>query len=119
MTSEYPPVLDLSLSGLSWEEWLERLATEMPPDGYAKSLGALHGAVYIAGKPTLLVSFETFDGMSETSTDAQPIGWQMAKALGWSHLCLTCKGRSWFREGRVYGFFDDLIERQGLRSFFA
>ncbi len=117
MASEYPPVLDLSLSGLSWEEWLERLATEMPPDGYAKSLGALHGAVYIAGKPTLLVSFETFDGMSETSTDAQPIGWQMAKALGWSHLCLTSKTRSWFREGRVYGFFDELIDDGFFEEF--
>ncbi len=117
MSSDYPSVLDISLSGLSWEEWLERLAAAMPPDGYAKSLGSKHGAVYIAGKQTLLVSFEAFDTLSDTSTDAQPIGWQMAKALGWSHLCLTCTGRTWFREGRVYGFFDELIDDGFFEEF--
>ncbi|MEL7257053.1 MAG: phosphoadenosine phosphosulfate reductase [Pseudomonadota bacterium] len=117
MSSDYPSVLDISLSGLSWEEWLERLATAMPPGGYAKSLGSTHGAVYISGRPILLVSFEAFDAMSATSTDAQPIGWQMAKALGWSHLCMTCKGRSWFREGRVYGFFDELIDDGFFEEF--
>lgn len=117
MATDYPPLLDTSLSGLTWDAWLTRLSSEVPDGSYVKPLGDQHAAIYIAAQSTLLVTFEPFDSLNDGSSDAQPLGWQMVKALGWSHLCLTNAGRSWFRDGEVYGFFDTLIDDGFFEEF--
>ncbi|MCR9146389.1 MAG: phosphoadenosine phosphosulfate reductase [Rhodobacteraceae bacterium] len=117
MTAEYSKALDTSLNGLAWPDWLERLAEATDADGYAESLGGCHAAIFVEQKPTLLVSFEQFESIRVLSPEAQPLGWHLAKALGWSHLCLACQGETWFREGRVYGYFDRLVDDGFFEEF--
>lgn len=117
MKTQYPTVLDSSLAGLSYEDWLDQLSSTMGPEGFVRPLGEAHCAVFISNKPTLLVTFETMDHLPDYSAEAQPLGWQMAKALGWSHLCLLSRDKSWFREGQVYGFFDQLIDDGFFEEF--
>lgn len=117
MTADYPKALETSLAGLDWPDWLDRLEDVADADGYVERLGDAHAAVFIEHKPTLLVSFEPFPSLRVTSSDAQPMGWQLARALGWSHLCLTSKNESWFREGRVYGYFDRLVDDGFFEEF--
>ena len=45
------------------------------------------------------------------------MGWQLVKALGWSHLGLVCKGNTWFRDRHVVGFFDRLIDDGFFEDF--
>ncbi|MFN3210672.1 MAG: phosphoadenosine phosphosulfate reductase [Roseovarius sp.] len=117
MCADYPRALDTPLSALEWDDWLDRLDTAADADGYAERLGGDHAAIFIENKPTLLVTFEAFPGLSVTSAEAQPLGWELARALGWSHLCLASRTDSWFRERRVYGYFDRLIDDGFFEEF--
>ncbi len=115
---EAPNTFDMPLSGLSDRDaWLDRVAEIAGDDGYVERLGALHAAIFIEDKPTLLVTFETYQGIKGQSRDAQPMGWDMAKALAWSHLCLVSDGDTWFRDKAVYGYFDRLIDDGFFEDF--
>ncbi len=103
-------MFDADLSGLGWADWCERANDLAGDDGYCQPLGAGHAAVLVERKPILLVTFETHQKLTELSPQAQPFGWSMVKALGWSHLCVVSNGNTWFRDGRVYGFFDRLTD---------
>lgn len=103
-------IFDADLSGLDWAAWCERANELAGDDGYAERLGDRHAAVLIERKPTLLVSFEAFHRLPTLSPQAQPLGWALTKALGWSHLCLISERDTWFRDKRVYGYFDRLID---------
>tara|TARA_R100000789_G_scaffold35301_1_gene38235 strand:+ start:1510 stop:2460 length:951 start_codon:yes stop_codon:yes gene_type:complete len=103
-------IFDADLSGLDWAAWCERANELAGEDGYAERLGDKHAAVLIERKPTLLVSFEAFHRLPTLSPQAQPLGWALTKALGWSHLCLISERDTWFRDKRVYGYFDRLID---------
>ncbi|WP_080458070.1 phosphoadenosine phosphosulfate reductase [Roseovarius sp. A-2] len=103
-------IFEADLSGLHWEAWIERTDTLAGDDGYCQPLGDRHAALLIERKPTLLVTFENFNRLSDTSNSAQPLGWSLAKARGWSHLCLLGNGATWFRDARVYGYFDRLVD---------
>jgi len=98
------------LSGLDWPDWLDRAEAAAGDDGYVQPLGETHAALFCERKPVLLVTFETFDRLEDLSDKGQPFGWTMLGALGWSHLCLLSRGDTWFRDARVYGFFDRLID---------
>lgn len=117
MSANYPKALDTSLSGLDWDDWLDRLDDAADADGYVERLGDSHAAIFIEHKPILLVTFETFPSLRVISPDAQPMGWQLGRALGWSHLCLASKSDSWFRVGRVYGYFDRLVDDGFFEEF--
>lgn len=98
------------LSGLGWQDWRDRTTEMIGRNGYAVPLGRKHAAILIKQKSTLLVSFETHARLSEISPQAHPLGWTMVKGLEWSHLCLVSEDDTWFRDNRVYGFFDRLID---------
>ncbi|SFN34115.1 hypothetical protein SAMN04487859_1017 [Roseovarius lutimaris] len=104
------PMFDADLSDLAWADWCERANDLAGDDGYCEPLGARHAAVLVERKPILLVTFESHQKMADLSPQAQPFGWNMIKTLGWSHLGLISDGDTWFRDGRVYGFFDRLID---------
>ena len=98
------------LSGLDWQAWLDRAETVIGDDGYVQPLGRDHAALFCERKPVLLVTFESFERLENLSEQGQPFGWSMMQALGWSHLCLLSRGDTWFRDARVYGYFDRLID---------
>ena len=103
-------MFEADLSGLDWQEWRDRAGTLVSETGYCQPLGERHAALLVERKPVLLVSFENFERLEILSELGQPFGWTMVEALGWSHLCLLSKGDTWFRDARVYGYFDRLID---------
>ncbi|WP_138934149.1 phosphoadenosine phosphosulfate reductase [Roseovarius arcticus] len=115
---EAPNTFDMPLSGLKDRDaWLDKVAELADEDGYVQRLGARHAAIFIEDKKTLLVTFETHQSIMVSSRDAQPLGWEMAKALGWSHLCLVSDGDTWFRDKAVYGYFDRLVDDGFFEDF--
>ncbi|MEM6941378.1 MAG: phosphoadenosine phosphosulfate reductase [Pseudomonadota bacterium] len=104
------PDLDLNLLGLSRQDWLSKVDEIVDEDGYIEPLGRRHNAIFLEKGDTLLVSFETLQGIQALSERGQPLGWDMVRDHGWSHLCLTSSGDTWFRDPAVYGFFDRLID---------
>jgi len=108
---------DTPMVGLSKADWLERLEAVADEHGYFQPLGKRHYAAFVDEKPTLLVTFETIQGIQALSDTGQPVGWEMVKGLGWSHLCLISDGDTWFRDPRVFGYFDRLIDDGFFEDF--
>lgn len=109
--------IDASLEGLDVFEWKTQLVAIAEEHGMYQPLGDKHFATFIDAKNTLLVSFETVQGIRALSDLAQPFGFDMVRAQGWSHLCLIADGDTWFRDPRVYGFFDQLIDDGFFEEF--
>lgn len=109
--------IDATLAGLDVFEWKTKLVAIADEHGMYQPLGDKHFATFIDAKNTLLVSFETIQGIHALSDMAQPFGFDMVRAQGWSHLCLIADGDTWFRDARVYGFFDQLIDDGFFEEF--
>lgn len=101
-----PNGFDMSMQGLSTPQWLEKLEDIAEEHGYFQPLGTNHFATFVEDKPTLLVTFETIEGIQARGDTGQPLGFELVRELGWSHLCLLSHGESWFRDPAVYAFFD-------------
>lgn len=112
-----PQHLTTPLSGLTKAEWLTRLADAAEDAGHFAPLGRRHLAAFVENGNTLLVSFETLQGIRSLTEDARPIGWQAAAEFGWSTLCLVSDGDTWFRNPRVYGYVDQLIDDGFFEEF--
>lgn len=108
--SDESPSFKSSLLGLSRFEWLQKIEQIVDEDGYVEQLGRRHNAIFYEDGATLLVTFETLQGIQALSHLGQPLGWDMVRDHGWSHLCLTSSGDTWFRDKAVYGYFDRLID---------
>ncbi|UWQ48445.1 phosphoadenosine phosphosulfate reductase [Leisingera caerulea] len=102
--------LDEDLSGLKPAEWKARMAALAEEHGMFQPLGSRHFATFIDQGNTLLVTFETMQGIHNLSDLAQPLGFDLVKNLGWSHMCVVSDGDTWFRDSGIYGFFDQLID---------
>ncbi|OUS38841.1 phosphoadenosine phosphosulfate reductase [Rhodobacterales bacterium 56_14_T64] len=109
--------LDESLADLAPEQWRQRMAALAEQHGMYQSLGDRHFATFIDQDNTLLVTFETVQCIHNLSDQAQPLGFDLIKNLGWSHLCVISDGDTWFRDNRVYGFFDQLIDDGFFEEF--
>jgi hypothetical protein len=109
--------IDEDLSGLERAEWKARLIATADANGMSQTLGERHFATFIDQGSTLFVSFETVQGIRALSKTAQPFGFDMVQAQGWSHLCLISDGDTWFRDARIYGFFDQLIDDGFFEDF--
>jgi len=105
-----PNIFDTPLSGLNWAEWIDKVDDQIVENGFVEYLGSKHLAAFVTGKPILLVTFESLDQVRSLSGSGQPVGWHLAKALGWSHMVMVSDGDTWFRDPRVFGFFDRLID---------
>lgn len=104
------PTLDSSLLDLNRRDWLATVEQIVDEDGYVEPLGKRHHAIFFEEGTTLLVTFETLQGIQALSDLGQPLGWEMLRDHGWSHLCLASNGDTWFRDASVYAFFDRLID---------
>ncbi|WP_375690341.1 phosphoadenosine phosphosulfate reductase [Pseudooceanicola sp. LIPI14-2-Ac024] len=111
---EVETAVSRDLSGLTEAEWLHEFVEIAEEHGYFQPLGKRHFAALVENGSTLLVTFETLPAMR---SDGAPIGWQMVRDHGWSHLCLACDGDTWFRDHHVYGYFDRLIDEGFLEDF--
>lgn len=101
---------ETSLAGMKKADWLAAVEQLCDEDGYFERLGKRHHAAFIEKSSTLLVSFETLQGIPALSPLAQPLGWEMMLGHDWSTLCITSNGDTWFRDTAVYGYFDRLID---------
>ncbi len=101
---------DTPMLGLSRVEWLAQLEAVAEEHGHFQSLGKQHWATLIEDKPVLLVTFETIDGIQKRDDTGHPLGWELVRELGWSHLCILSDGDTWFRDPAVYAYFDRLAD---------
>ncbi|MEL0435920.1 phosphoadenosine phosphosulfate reductase [Phycobacter sp. K97] len=109
--------LETDLSGLKPAEWKTRLAALSEELGLFQPLSKRHCASFIDEGNTLLVTFETIQGIQNLSDLAQPLGFDLVRNLGWSHLCLISDADTWFRDDQVYAFFDQLIDDGFFEEF--
>jgi hypothetical protein len=101
---------ETSLAGMKKADWLAAVEQLCDADGYFEELGTRHYAAFIEKSSTLLVTFETLQGIPALSSLAQPLGWELAVAHSWSNLCIASNGDTWFRDVTVYAYFDRLID---------
>lgn len=92
---------------------LDRIGEE---SGYLQPLGPRHWAFFLDEAPTLLVTFEQIDDICARPGQI-PLGLEVARQHGWSHLCLIADGDTFYRDARVYGYFDRLIDDAFLEDF--
>ncbi|MBO9398382.1 phosphoadenosine phosphosulfate reductase [Shimia sp. R9_2] len=103
-----PNGFDTPMLGLSKAAWLRQLKDVVEKHGHFQPLGRQHCATLIEDKPVLLVTFETIDGIQSRADTGQPLGWELVRELGWSHLCILSNGDTWFRDPAVFAYFDQL-----------
>lgn len=99
-----------SLRHVKGAEWFDALKQRIGETGYLARLGPQRFAAFAQAGPTLLVTFETLQGIQSLSPVAQPMGWEMVKEHGWSSLTLISKGDTWFRDPAVFAYFDRLVD---------
>ncbi|SDD99098.1 phosphoadenosine phosphosulfate reductase [Ruegeria marina] len=109
--------IDASIAGFRREIWKQKLLEQAEAEGMAQDLGARHFATFIDRDATLIVTFETAEGIRALSETHQPFGFELVKSKGWSHLCIISDGDTWFRDPKVYGFFDRLIDDGFFEDF--
>lgn len=109
--------IDHSLDGLDDAHWRSQLLDQARADGLAQELGERHFATFIDRDPVLIVTFETVQGIRTMSPTHQPFGFELVRQHGWSHLCIISDGDTWFRNPKVYGFFDQLIDDGFFEDF--
>ncbi len=96
-----------SLSGTAWFDRIRRIGDEQ---GSFERLGDSHVSLFAQGSTTLLVTFESVDTIRKTQADQLPFGLSLARARGWSHLCLMAERPTWFRDAAVHAFVDRLVD---------
>lgn len=97
-------------------DWLVPMDRIAEDDGYLERLGDRHWAFFAEDSPTLLVTFESAAHLRDRK-DNLPEGLALAKARGWSHLCLIAEGPTWYRDRAVYGYFDRLVDDAFFEDF--
>lgn len=97
-------------------EWLTIMDRIGEDSGYFDPVGARHWAFFHDDGPVLLVSFEQLDDI-RGQTGQMPLGHELAKARGWSHLCLIADGETWYRDDRLYRYFDRLVDDAFFEDF--
>lgn len=110
-----PINLSADLTDLEWLAEIEELSEER---GYFTPLGEDHAALFHdESLDVLLVCFDTIDSARQGSVTGLPHGMSVAAMHGWSYLSVVAKTRSWFRDKRIYGYFDRLIDDGFFEEF--
>lgn len=104
--TRFPP----DLSRLPRMDWLKALRQIGQERGFAEPLGKLHAAIFVEKGDTLLVSFETTPGIETLSSTRTPLGFDMVDSHDWSVLTVLAHGDTWFRDPKVFDFFDHLLD---------
>ena len=96
--------------------WLAAMDAASEDEGYLEPLGKRHWAFFLDDTPTLLVTFEAAEAV-RARPDQMPLGHEIAVANGWSALCIIAEGATWYRDPRVYGYFDRLVDDAFMEDF--
>jgi hypothetical protein len=116
--SQQPPddISDLPRDG--WLVAIEEIAQEA---GYFEPLGADHCVMFSDDAPRLLVTFETYESITERTDNGLPLAHSFAQKHGWSHLTIIAHGpdpkSQWFRAHNIYGYFDRLVDDGFFEDF--
>ncbi|CUH50602.1 hypothetical protein [Shimia marina] len=105
-----PNGFETPMLGLTKVAWLQQLEQVAQNHGGFEALGTRHWASFVEDKPVLLVTFETIETIQKRGDTGQPLGWELVRELGWSHLSLVSDGETWFRDPAVYAYFDRLAD---------
>ncbi|WP_380058530.1 phosphoadenosine phosphosulfate reductase [Falsihalocynthiibacter sp. SS001] len=97
--------------------WLEKLEQEGQERGYFEPLGDQHSAILTEAGPVLIVTFESIRGIHCKSLTAEPLGFRMTAANGYSNLCILAHSNTWYRDPDVYAYFDRLIDEGFFENF--
>lgn len=108
--SQAVPTINDSFVNLKGDAWMQAVESVAEEDGHFHRVGKEHYAILVERQSTLLVTFETLQGMRALSSMAQPLGWDMVRDHDWSHLCLASDGDTWFRDPAIYAYIDRLID---------
>lgn len=98
-------------------EWLSKIEEVGEDAGYFQTLGKRHWAFFSDESTTLLVTFESAEAIRNGSEAQLPAGLAIAKARGWSHLCVIAEGETFYRDRAVYGYFDRLVDDAFFEDF--
>ncbi|NJM82817.1 MAG: hypothetical protein HC844_10215 [Tabrizicola sp.] len=96
-----------------WRREMEAVAADT---GYLSAVGDRHWAFFNRNQPVLLVTFEVAANI-RTRKSRLPEHHALAKANGWSELCLIAEGPTWWRDPAVYRYFDQLTDDAFLEDF--
>ncbi len=103
---------------LSDADWLKALRGIGEAGGYFSSLGDNHAAVFIEqSHKVLFVSFELLFTIRSVSDTGMPLAFDICERRGWSHLTLIAEKQDWFRDRRVYSYFDRLVDYGFFEDF--
>ncbi len=109
--------VDTSYQDLGLEEWKRAIEDLAEEHGAFQPLNDTHFAAFVEAGRTLLVTFEAIDTIRAAGDKCRPIGHELVVSAGWSHLAILSDTQSWFRDARVYGYFDRLIDDGFFEDF--
>lgn len=97
-------------------EWLAMMDRLGEDAGHFVPLGTHHWAFFVDESPVLLVTFERIEAIMARPGQL-PLGHDLARKKGWSHLCIIADGDTWYRDKRVYGYVDRLVDDAFFEDF--
>lgn len=98
------------------DRWCQAMEARCAEEGYFEPVGDRHWAWFHDDGPALVVTFETLDSILAREGQVS-FGHSVAAQRGWSHLCLISDGETWFRDDRVYRYFDRLVDEGFFEDF--
>lgn len=105
-----------NLAELGKDEWVAQLAGLADESGYFEPLGDSHSVGFFDEGKTLVVTFENINSVL-SRPDARPMAYHLIDTHGWSALTLFSEGDTWFRDPRVIGYFDRLVDDGFFEDF--
>ncbi|QYK42993.1 MAG: phosphoadenosine phosphosulfate reductase [Paracoccaceae bacterium] len=97
-----------------WTAALDAIADDL---GHAEPLGPRHRAVFCDDGTTLLVTFEQAETVRAEAPGRLPFGLTLARAYGWSQLCILAEGTTWWRDEGVWRYMDRLVDDAFFEDF--
>lgn len=96
---------------LSDEAWLDELRKVGERHGTYSELGDAYSAVFVEqSQRVLFVAFETLFGIRSVGEVGQPLAFDVCERRVWSHLTLISRTQGWYRDPKVFAFFDRLTD---------
>lgn len=112
-------LFDTSLADLPKGEWCQKTSKIAEDHGHFQALGKHHFATFVEDKPIILVTFAMVQGLRSFYDASDPIGRDLFKSQGWSHLSIISDGHTWFRDPQVYAYLTSYCYRSGSYGYVA